>query len=168
MKYDQMVFSENLLKGRVAETVFEQMFRGAGCFTILSFGYEKILPELANRKNDVKTEETMEIIRRAPDFAVINNETHDVFLIEVKYLRNPNPGIILQNASKMYASWKPSYLFLATPNGFFFDRAIDIIKKKGDIKEFLHPQIPKEVQLKYTELLNEFISPVKEEEAKSS
>ena len=164
MKYNPMIFSENLLKGRVAETIFEQMFRNAGCFTILSFGYEKILPELASRKNDVKAEETMEIIRRAPDFAVINNDSHDVFLIEVKYLRNPNPRIILQDATKMYSSWKPSYLFLATPNGFFFDKASDIIRNKGDMREFVHPQIPKDVQLKYTELLNSFIPQVKVEE----
>jgi hypothetical protein len=39
---------------------------------------------------DIQTEETMEIIRRAPDFAVINNETHDVHLIEVKYMKHPS------------------------------------------------------------------------------
>lgn len=74
MNHDSIDFSRNLVKGRIAETLFEQMLRDAGCFTILAFGYESVLPELAHRQNDLHAEETMEIIRRAPDFAVINNE----------------------------------------------------------------------------------------------
>ncbi|MBF0206767.1 MAG: hypothetical protein HQK53_07735 [Oligoflexia bacterium] len=159
MNYDPVNFSKNLVKGRIAETLFEQMLRDAGCFTILSFGYEQIIPELAHRHDDVKAQETMEIIRRAPDFAVINNETHDVFLIEVKYLMRPTQSTILTDAKRMFESWRPSYLFLATPDGFFFDKASDIVKNNGDIKPFSHPQISTELQKKYTQLLNEFIEP---------
>ncbi len=159
MNYDPVNFSKNLVKGRIAETLFEQMLRDAGCFTILSFGYEKIIPELAHRHNDVKAQETMEIIRRAPDFAVINNDTHDVFLIEVKYLMRPTSDIILADAKRMFESWRPSYLFLATPDGFFFDKASDIVKNNGEIRPFQHPQISMELQKKYTQLLNDFIEP---------
>ncbi len=159
MNYNPINFSKNLIKGRIAETLFEQMLRDAGCFTILSFGYENIIPELAHRHDDIRAQETMEIIRRAPDFAVINNETHDVYLIEVKYLMKPSENIILKDAERMFQSWKPSYLFLATPEGFYFDMASDIVKNNGIIKPFYHPQISKELQLKYTQLLNEFIIP---------
>jgi len=157
MEYDQIDFSRNLIKGRIAETLFEQMLRDAGCFTILAFGYESVLPELAHRQHDMKTAETMEIIRRAPDFAVINNETHDVYLIEVKYMMNPRADWILRDAKQMYGSWKPSYLFLATPEGFFFDKAKTIVEKEGKIAPLKHPYIPKKLQDKYTTLLNEFI-----------
>ena len=85
MNYDPIDFSKNLVKGRIAETLFEQMLRDTGLYTILAFGYENIIPELMHRQHDMKTEKTMEVIRRAPDFAVINNNTHDVHLIEVKY-----------------------------------------------------------------------------------
>lgn len=159
MNYNPINFSKNLIKGRIAETLFEQMLRDAGCFTILSFGYENIIPELAHRHDDIRAQETMEIIRRAPDFAVINNETHDVYLIEVKYLMKPSENIILKDAERMFQSWKPSYLFLATPEGFYFDKASDIVKNNGIIKPFYHPQISKELQLKYTQLLNDFIIP---------
>ena len=99
------------------------MLRDAGCFySDLAFGYESVLPELAHRQHDMQAEETMEIIRRAPDFAVINNETHEVHLIEVKYMMNPKTDWILRDAVRMYECWKPSYLFLATPNGFFLTR----------------------------------------------
>lgn len=158
MNYDPINFSKNLVKGRIAETIFEQMLRDAECFTILAFGYESVLPELAHRQHDIHAEETMEIIRRAPDFAVINNETHDVHLIEVKYLMKLKAEWVLKDAKLMYESWKPSYLFLATPEGFFFDKAGDIVKNNGEISPFVHPKIPKEPQEKYLKLLNSFIS----------
>ncbi|HPW34364.1 MAG TPA: hypothetical protein PK367_01215 [Candidatus Paceibacterota bacterium] len=157
MSYNQIDFSKKLIKGKIAETLFEQMLREAGCFTILAFGYESVLPELAQRQHDMHAKETMEIIRRAPDFAIINNETHDVHLIEVKYMMNPKTEWILCDAKKIYDSWKPSYLFLATPKGFFFDKAKTIVDNNGLISPFNHPQIPKELQDKYTALLNEFI-----------
>ncbi len=157
MNNNQIDFSKKLIKGRIAETLFEQMLRDAGCFTILAFGYESVLPELARRQHDMHVQETMEIIRRAPDFAVINNETHEVNLIEVKYMMNPEVEWILRDAKEMYNSWKPSYLFLATPKGFFFDKAKTIIEKDGIISPFIHPKISEELQSKYLSLLNEFI-----------
>lgn len=159
MEYDPVGFSRKLVKGRVAETLFEQMLRDTGCFTVLSFGYENVIPELARRQQDMRAKETMDIIRRAPDFAVINNETHEVHLIEVKYMKNPRTDWILRDVNRMYECWKPSYLFLATPEGFFFDKAIKVIENKGVMKRLSHPQIPDTLQAKYTELLNEFIPP---------
>ncbi len=137
--------------------IFEQMLREAGCFTVLAFGYENILPELMHRQHDMKAEQTMEIIRRAPDFAVINNETHDVHLIEVKYRRTVQSAEILQIAKRMLESWKPSYLFLVSPAGFYFGKVTEIVKQKGKIDRLTHPNIPPKLQEKYIKLLNEFI-----------
>ncbi len=159
MQYDPIGFSRKLVKGRIAETLFEQMLRDAGTFTILAFGYENVLPELANRQRDIQAEETMEIIRRAPDFAVINNKTHEVHLIEVKYMMNPNSTWILRDAKRMYECWRPSYLFLATPEGFFFDKVSRICEREGAIDKFVHPQISEDLQAKYVQLLNELIPP---------
>lgn len=157
MAYDPEDFSRKLVKGRIAETLFDQMLRDAGKFTILAFGYESVLPELAHRQNDIHAQETMEIIRRAPDFAVINNKTHEVSLIEVKYMMHPRADWILRAAERMYASWRPSCLFLATPDGFFYDKASAIIEKKGVISPLNHAYIPAELQGRYLKLLNEFI-----------
>lgn len=132
------------------------MFRDAGCFTVLAFGYENVLPVLAHQHGNLKAEQTMEIIRRAPDFAVINNVTHDVQLIEVKYRKSASPFWVLQDAERMYGSWKPSYLFVATSKGFYFDKVAEIVKNKGKIPPFQHPNIPDATQAKYVSLLNEF------------
>ncbi len=160
MTQTKIEFSKELIKGKIAEMIFEQMLRDAGCFTILAFGYENILPELMHRQQDMKTQETMEIIRRAPDFAVINNETHDVTLIEVKYRRNFTSRKVLEIAERMHDSWKPSYLFLATPECFYFDKAITITKEGGKIRPFEHKNIPQELQQKYLGLLNDFMTKI--------
>jgi len=157
MNSKSIQFSKNLVKGRIAEILFEQMLRDTGHFTILAFGYENILPELAHHQNEIHAQETMEIIRRAPDFAVIDNKSHKVYLIEIKYMMNPKKEYILLAAERMYKSWGPSYLFLATPNGFFFDKASNVFKNKGKITPLDNPKIPKELQNKYTKILNEFI-----------
>ena len=157
MNHDPINFSRQLIKGRIAEMIFEQMLRDAQCFTVLKFGYENILPELMHRQHDMKAEQTMEIIRRAPDFAVINNETHDVHLIEVKYRRHMTSDDIFKIAERMYESWKPSYLFIATQEGFFFGKVTDIVRDKGIIHPLEHKNIPKVLQEKYSVLLTTFI-----------
>lgn len=164
MNYDQINFSRQLIKGRVAEMIFEQMLREANCFTVLRFGYENILPELMHRQHDMKAEQTMEIIRRAPDFAVINNDTHDVHLIEVKYRRHVTGVDNLKIAERMLESWKPSYLFMATQEKFYFGKVTDIVKEKGVIAPFEHKNIPQELQSKYLSLLRTFIKNGDEEE----
>jgi len=151
-------FSKNLIKGKIAEMIFEQMLRDAGGFTVLGFGYEKILPELAHVQGDIEVERTMEIIRRAPDFAVINHETNKVHLIEVKYMANRTDKKVLNAAGRMFKSWNPSYLFIATPDGFFFDPANKIIEKKGAIDPLGRTILPQELQDKYIQLLKNFIS----------
>lgn len=148
-------FTRNLIKGKIAELVFEQMLRESGVFTVMHFGYEYILPELA-KGNDFDSEsETMKAIRRAPDFAIINNETKQVHLIEVKYKHTLNEKYVFDDALKMSESWNPSFIFLATRDGFYFDNISDIIKNRGAIKKLVHPSIPDDLQDKYLKLLNE-------------
>ncbi len=74
-------------------------------------------------------------------------------------MMNPRKEWILHAAKQMYECWKPSYLFLATPKGFFFDKASVIVEKDGIISPFNHAQISEDLQTKYLKLLNKFIIP---------
>lgn len=147
-------FTENLIKGKIAELVFENMLREAGCFTIMHFGYEYILPELAKGKRFDKESETAKAVRSAPDFAVINNDTKEVRLIEVKYRKTIRSSDILDIAKRMSEAWNPSYIFLASESGFYFGSISDIIENNGDIKRLHHKDIPPALQHKYLALLN--------------
>jgi len=98
----------------------------------------------------------LEVIRTAPDFAVINQKTKAVKLIEVKYLRNLNPEWVLSDAKRMSESWNPSYLFIASLDGFYFDEINKIIKNNGKITRLSHSQISKEMQDQYLQVLIDF------------
>lgn len=100
----------------------------------------------------------VEALRTAPDFAVINNKTKEVHLIEVKYRHNFSNSTVLSIARRMSASWNPSYLFVATVDGFYFGEVRDIIKRKGKIDLLNHPQIPKATQENFLKILNDFES----------
>lgn len=152
---DNILFARNLVKGKIAETIFAQMLRETKEFTVLEFGYEKIIPELIQQGYD-ENNITIETLRTAPDFAVINQITKEVKLIEVKYLRKLNSEYVLKYATKMSQSWNPSYLFIATLDGFYFDEINKIIRNKGKIESLRHPQIKKNLQTKYLQILVDF------------
>ncbi|MAZ30362.1 hypothetical protein CL655_03725 [bacterium] len=155
MDKQEVTFARNLVKGKIAETVFAQMLRSTGEFTVLEFGYEKIIPELVSRGSH-QNDDMVEALRTAPDFAVINNKTKEVHLIEVKYRREFTASDVLRIAERMSESWNPSYLFLATEDGFYFGEVKEIIANQGDIQRLDHPQIPVETQQEFLQILNDF------------
>ena len=135
------------------------MHRSTDAHTVLEFGYEKTLPSLAQmHPKSPSSAETMQIIKTAPDFTLIDKQTKEVHLVEVKYMRNITKGNVGSAARKVEKSWKKAALFIASPDGFYFDTVEDIMKNKGVISEFKHPKITKKAQGQYLELLNEFIS----------
>jgi hypothetical protein len=148
-------FARNLVKGKIAETVFAQMLRESRQFTVLEFGYEKVIPEFIQQGYD-ENNGMIETLRTAPDFAVINQKTKEVKLIEVKYMRALNQGYVLKDAKRMNGSWNPSYLFIATLEGFYFDSIENIIKNNGEIPKFDNNQISDEVQARYLQILKDF------------
>lgn len=146
-------FTRNLVKGRIAEAIFSQMFRNSGNYTVLEFGYEKIVPELMRQECDINNP-TIETLRTAPDFAVINQENKEVRLVEVKYRHKLDPREIKETAIKMHQSWNPSYLFIATLGGFYFDEITRIIDGNGYITPLA--DIPQDSQFQYLEILQDF------------
>ena len=151
-------FARNLVKGKIVETILAQMLRETGEFTVLEFGYEKIIPELV-QQGYREDEGVLETLRTAPDFAVINKETKQVHLIEVKYhstMGNRTYKYILEQAQRMHESWNPSYLFVGSHTGFYFGEISEIIEKEGKIDQFAHKQISQDVQERYLKILNDF------------
>ena len=135
--------------------MFAQMLRSTGSFTVLEFGCEKIIPELVGRGQG-ENNEMVETLRTAPDFAVINNKTKEVHLIEVKYRAHFTKQNVLDIAERMSRNWNPSYLFLASEGGFYFGEVKSLVENGGDIQRLDHPQIPIETQAEFLKILNDF------------
>ena len=148
-------FTRQLVKGKIAETIFSQMFRGSNNFTVLEFGYEKVIPEMIQQGYQ-ENNPMIETLRTAPDFAVIDRETRQVKLIEVKYQRQLSLEYTLKAATRMSQSWNPSYLFIATLDGFYLDEITNIIDNNGQIAPLGDSHIAPELQEEYLQILRRF------------
>ena len=77
-------FAKDLIKGRIAETVFEQMIREEGRYTVIPFGYEHTMPTLAQYRDHAVLKQVMANISDAPDFALVSQDKKEVHLVEVQ------------------------------------------------------------------------------------
>jgi len=78
------MIEDNLVKGKKAEKIVEQMFRESR-FKVIKAGYENTFKELADRFNLIQGP-AAKYIRHHPDFIVVD-KFNNAYLIEVKYRR---------------------------------------------------------------------------------
>lgn len=149
-------FVKHLIKGKIAEIIFEQMFRESGKFTILRSGYEYTLPELAQYQHLTEIKAVIENIRNAPDFILISQDKTQVHLVEVKYRREENRKNLKEIVEETLKIWNPSWLFVASPEGFFFAPCNTVLNNEGKIYSLSENWVEKSVQKEYLKLLNEF------------
>jgi len=153
---NDIIFSKNLIKGKIAQIIFEQMFREQGEYTVIPFGYENILPEIFPQRNNFEgAQKAIDNIRNAPDYTLISAKKEKVYLVEVKYRKELNIEEIKKIAEKQIQRWSPSCIFVATKDGFYFDLCSGILRN-NKIPKLSERTINKELQLKYQDLLNEF------------
>ncbi|OGD56540.1 hypothetical protein A2V71_02535 [Candidatus Berkelbacteria bacterium RBG_13_40_8] len=148
-------FSKNLIKGKIAETIFEQMFRDNGNYTILRFGFEHTIPELAQYRATA-FKRVVDDLSDAPDFVLFSNDKKEVYVVEVKYRATRNNAEIKKIAEKTLKHWNPSFLFIASLDGFFFGPCNEIVINNGEIGILYDKWASKETQGKYLQLLREF------------
>lgn len=104
----------NLLKGRVAEAIVENLFEEVG-YTVYRFGMESTLPGFMKRKNP-KTGEVAQIVRKMPDFIIEKNSK--TRFIEVKYLTGGEEAFDFKKACCKGGEKYPypnAYIVLVTP-----------------------------------------------------
>ncbi len=150
----QKDFEKQLIKGKIAEIIFQQMWADAGKYTILPLGYESVLPGLLERRSS----EILKPIRSAPDFILIPKDEKDdnILIVEVKFSRNPEAfnrlrEVVLEQNKR----WNPSYMFIASLKRFYFGKCNDILSNKC-IKPLEEKFVPFNLQEKYLKLLKEF------------
>ena len=148
-------YVRDLIKGKITETIFEEMFRESGEFTILPMGYEHTLPELAQYQHHIEVKQVLENIRHTPDFVLISQDKARVFLVEVKYRKSINTEEMLKIAEDTLKLWNPSYLFIATQDGFYFSPCNWIINN-SKIEALSSKWIDKRAQEKYLNVHLEF------------
>lgn len=148
--------NEKMIKGRIAETIFEEMFSEGDDYTVIPFGYEKITPALAKARRgglSIKANKVVDNISSAPDYALIKGK--NIYLVEVKFYPHLIKDGIIELAQNQKLRWNPSWLFIVTPDGFYFEECERIVKY-GGIRELPKEWISESIQLKFLELVRKF------------
>lgn len=158
MLKDNIDFTKNLIKGEIAQAIFEQMFIEMDTSIIIPFGYEYTASVLHQfqRGMDEKDREDLQNVRNVPDFLLVSQQKRNAILVEVKYRRKKDSELIKRIAHEVYGRWPSTWLFLATLDGFYFGKCSDI-KKSGKIDSLSTKLISEKRQEQYLTLLKNFI-----------
>ena len=153
---------ENIIKGRIAETIVSEMLRDSGYY-VYRFGYEGILQSLIQRglPRMLESDREAEIIRIMPDFIVMTKEG-DVSFVEVKFrasnnLERETEQMILKTAKH----WPDARMLFVKPKKphFLIARAKDFAKKHTlyplEIERFL--KVSQESIQKYEKLVEKYL-----------
>lgn len=151
-------FEHELIKGRIAETIFELMFRDTDKFTVLHFGYESTVPTLAQYRNTVVMKKVLNQVDKSPDFILMTENKEQVYFVEVKYRASPDKKELLETTLEISKRWELCHLFLVTKEGFFFSPINTIINKNGELEKLSVKWVPQNIQEKYLELSKDFLS----------
>jgi len=151
-------FTRKLIKGKIAELIFEMMIREMDRVTVLRAGYEYTHPELAQYQNllGVKGKEVLKFFEHNPDFILFKKDKTSLYLVEVKYRHALNIEETKKIAKIELQKSEHIWLFLATPEGFFFSQCKDI-DRTGNIQPLSADWVSLEMQRSYLQLLKEFI-----------
>lgn len=76
----------NMIKGRIAETLIQEMFLSLG-YNVFSYGMENTIPGIMKLLQGVRSDVALHI-RRMPDFVIQNPSNNEVYFIEVKFRAN--------------------------------------------------------------------------------
>jgi len=156
---ENLRFTNDLIKGKIAEIIFDQLFRSSGRFDVIPFGYETTLPQLAQYQENLKVKEVLDNIKHSPDFVLISRDKTQAFLVEVKFSYKHTKETVLKFAKEVLENhYDPSFVFVADIDGFYFDSSHNIENNNGDIKKLEGDWgINKETLHNYIKLLNKYI-----------
>ncbi len=150
-------FEYNLIKGRIAESVFETMFHATKKFTVLRFGYESTVSMLAQYRNIATKTEVIEQVSGSPDFVLVTEDRKQVYFVEVKYRALMDDGEMLAIAKKLSMRWGLCYLFVISTDGFFFSPIHSIVNNCGRVEKLPTRWVSKSLQNQYFALAQDFL-----------
>ncbi|KKS52803.1 MAG: hypothetical protein UV19_C0016G0006 [Parcubacteria group bacterium GW2011_GWA2_42_28] len=158
-------FAESMLKGRMAETLFEEMMKASGNI-VYRFGYEAIVQNMTQlaEKFD-RYSKVGEKIRSIPDFIVLDKKGEPL-LVEVKFRYRPeaHKGDFerFNNIQKEWGAtlvlvncWEQPYFRMAKPPYFGSKRQLQL-KPLTSASEW---NIKEGVYREYESLVHKYLTP---------
>lgn len=150
-------FEHNLIKGKIAETIFEMMFREVKKFTVLHFGYEYTESVLAQYQNMVVMRKVLDTVSKAPDFILLTENKKQPYIVEVKYRAHIDKEEMVSIAEQIVKNWEIAWIFLISKEGFHFGPVHRIINSNGQIEDLRLGWVSEKIQNKYKKLAEDWL-----------
>jgi len=87
MTQQELFFNENLIKGRIAETITEQLFTNLG-YEVYRYGVETQIASIMPRLKEIEPNDIILEIRKTPDFVILHPENKSIHYLEVKFRKS--------------------------------------------------------------------------------
>lgn len=151
-------FARDLIKGRIAEVIFERMFKSSSHhFQVLRLGYEYTVPDLAWYRDSVKLPDVVKDFSGTPDFLLIADDKvgkKGAYVIEAKFRSRLDMQELKEISEHLVQKWSHPYLFVASPEKFLFAPCHKV--KKQEWEQLEAWGISRECQNGFLKLLKKF------------
>lgn len=145
------------MRKRISQIIFEQMMKEAGKYTVIPIGYDTTVPDLTPYKRHAYVKKILDNLKAAPDFVLISADKTDVIVVEVLYMEHLDTEQLADKVHTIVRRWDPSYVFLVTQQGFYFDNCTQIRAENGLIKSLSESWIRMDLQHKYLDLVHDYV-----------
>lgn len=153
----QIAELKHIFNQKISEHIFQYMFREAGKYTLIPIGYETTAENLEPYKRHTYVRKILNNLKAAPDFVLISQDKTDVIVVEVEYFPKMEPETVGDMVHTVLRRWDPSYVFIATQTGFYFDSCNSVKSENGHIKLLSEHWVKLELQHKYLDLLHYYV-----------
>jgi len=148
------LFNKNLLRGRIAECIVEQLFKDRG-FNIYRFGYEAILQSFTQANGRLQRGNNINnMIRQAPDFIIEDNGY--VNFVEAKFSAEGKYRL------KKDYFWKDAFILVVslTEPCFKIAKASDLLNggRFRPLEQWMSPKFDNKILSRYCDLVKEYFS----------
>lgn len=105
----ERTYRYNMIKGRIAETLIQELFLSLR-YNVFRYGMENTIPGIMELLKGVKSAVADEI-RRMPDFVIQNPRNNEVYFVEVKF--RADGELSRENVAKDYP-WENAFFILVS------------------------------------------------------
>jgi hypothetical protein len=123
---------EKFLKGNIFLELVKTLFEKSG-YLVVPYGYEKQLISVKRELSKTSDTETWRKIRSSPDLLVLNKDTKELKLVEVKMSSYPYPRLNRVQLENYKEFWDDTILVMVLPfDNMFYSKRIHDLGAKDD------------------------------------
>lgn len=147
-------YAKEIAGNNLTDSIFKAIFTEAGTFTVIPLHDEHTKAQLQRYNHIVEIQALMRNPASAPGYLLISKDKKRIYIVDVIYRTHRIAKEIKQRALDTHKTWNTAWLFIASPDGFYFGPCSQIAHDNGFIGGLFDQWVPSEMQQTYLASLN--------------